>query len=335
MNSVGDGKEGKSVLKSLFATTPVRLTTPAARRNFSALIGSATTASRAFTRITHQHQYKMKTNRLHLAQLWLAVLAILVIVNQSTAFAQGTAFTYNGRLNDGASPANGNYDLSFTLYNALTNGTGYGALTNAATPVTNGLFTVTLDFGGVFNGSNYWLELAARTNGGAAFSTLSPRQPLTPTPYAIYAANSGSADAVAGANIVGTVPLAQLPSAVVTNNETGANLNGTFTGNGGGLTNLPAASLIGTVADSLLSTNIARLNIPNTDVQATAIPVLISGFLVSTTNLNGGSGYTNNPLVTINDTTGSNAVITATVSNGMVVAWRCKMPASIIPPPPR
>jgi len=81
---------------------------------------------------------------------------------------------------------------------------------------------VVLNFGNVFNGSNYWIELAARTNGGAAFTTLSPRQPVLPTPYAIFAANAGSATvaasagSVAAANITGTLPLAQLPAAVVT-----------------------------------------------------------------------------------------------------------------------
>jgi len=173
------------------------------------------------------------------------------------ARAQGTAFTYNGRLNVNGTPATGSYDLSFTLYNAATNGTVFGALTNAATPVTNGLFTVTLDFGGVFNGSNYWLGIAARTNGAATFTALSPLQPLTPTPYAIYAENAGSAatavsagtavtaasaNSVAGANITGIVPLAQLPAAVVTNNQINVNLgggfSGTFNGNGAGLTNL-------------------------------------------------------------------------------------------------
>jgi hypothetical protein len=252
----------------------------------------------------------------------LLLLGLLSTINSqlSTVFAQGTAFTYQGRFNDGTNPATGIYDLRFAIYDAATGGTAAGALTNAATGITNGLFTVPLDFGGVFNGSNYWLELAARTNGGGAFTALNPRQPVLPTPYSIYAATAGNAGSVAAANIVGTVPLAQLPTAVVTNNETGANLTGTFTGNGGGLTNLPAASLTGTVADSLLSSNIARLNIPNTTVQATASVVVTAGFITGTTNLNGGSGYTTAPLVTVTDATGSNAVITATISNGVVVS---------------
>src|SRR5208283_296750 len=116
----------------------------------------------------------------------LLICSIAVLCATETLFAQGTAFSYQGRLNDNGTPANGSYDLSFTVCDALTNGNLVaGPLTNAATGVTNGLFALTLDFGGVFNGSNYWLEIAARTNGGNAFTTLSPRQPITPTPYAM------------------------------------------------------------------------------------------------------------------------------------------------------
>jgi hypothetical protein len=70
-------------------------------------------------------------------------------------FAQGTAFTYQGRLNDGANPASGIYDLRFTTYDAVNNGAAAGgAIANVATAVSNGLFTVTLDFGaGVFTGA--------------------------------------------------------------------------------------------------------------------------------------------------------------------------------------
>lgn len=89
-------------------------------------------------------------------------LALLSILNfqSSTVHAQGTAFTYQGRLNSGTNPATGIFDLRFTVYDAVSGGNVAGsALTNAATPVTNGLFTVMLDFGsGVFNGNARWLE---------------------------------------------------------------------------------------------------------------------------------------------------------------------------------
>src|SRR5260370_20861589 len=80
-----------------------------------------------------------------------------------SAFAQGTAFTYQGRLIDGASAANGSYDLRFGIYGALSAGTEQGnLLTNSATAIRNGLFTLTLDFGNQFPGADPCLEIGAR-----------------------------------------------------------------------------------------------------------------------------------------------------------------------------
>ncbi len=86
----------------------------------------------------------------------LVTLALLSTLNfQLSAFAQGTAFTYQGRLNDGANLANGNYDLTFVLFGVASGGSPVaGPLTNSSVGVSNGLFTVLLDFGaGVFNGN--------------------------------------------------------------------------------------------------------------------------------------------------------------------------------------
>jgi hypothetical protein len=118
----------------------------------------------------------------------------------STCFAQGTAFTYQGRLANGTNVANGIYDLRFAIYDSSGGPTVVaGPVTNSPTSVSNGLFTVTLDFGaGVFTGAERWLEIAVRTNGGGAFTALSPRQKITPTPYAIMSGNlSGSLAAAA------------------------------------------------------------------------------------------------------------------------------------------
>ncbi|MEI2725492.1 MAG: FG-GAP-like repeat-containing protein [Verrucomicrobiota bacterium] len=117
--------------------------------------------------------------------------------------AQGTAFTYQGRLADGANPANGSYDLRFGVFNDDNGGVPMGGwLTNSATAVTNGLFTVTLDFGNQFPGSPRWLEIAMRTNGGGVFAMLAPRQRLTATPYAVFAGSAGtSANAITVAGL--------------------------------------------------------------------------------------------------------------------------------------
>ena len=119
---------------------------------------------------------------------WLALAVLATFSLQpATIVAQTTAFSYQGRLNDNGSPASGVYDLRFAVYDSA-NSPGIliaGPVTNSATGVTNGLFTVTLDFGdGVFTGPARWLELDVRTNGGGPFTTLLPRQPLLscPTP---------------------------------------------------------------------------------------------------------------------------------------------------------
>ncbi len=115
-------------------------------------------------------------------------------------FAQGTAFTYQGRLDTDGMPASGTYDLAFSVFDSASAGIQIGdSLTNTAVAVSNGLFVATLDFGaGVFDGSQRWLEIAVSTNGANAFGTLSPRQEITPAPYAIFA---GSAITVAAGSV--------------------------------------------------------------------------------------------------------------------------------------
>jgi hypothetical protein len=104
--------------------------------------------------------------------------------------AQGTAFTYQGRLLDQGTAPNGRYEMELSLWDSLSNGTRVaGPLTNAPVTVSNGLFTTTIDFGSAaFNGSARWLQIGVRTNGSvAAFAPLTPRQSVTPSPYAILA----------------------------------------------------------------------------------------------------------------------------------------------------
>lgn len=171
-------------------------------------------------------------------------------VLETTALGQGTAFTYQGRLTDGGSPANGGYDLRFSIYDAVTNGDQAGpTFTNAAATVSNGLFMVTLDFGAIFDGRNYWLVIAARTNGAGTFTTLNPRQPLLPSPYAIF---SGAASNLLGTlpagQVSGTLGAAQLPASVVTNGASGLNLTGSFAGNGSGLVGVFTTNLTSDVS---------------------------------------------------------------------------------------
>lgn len=174
---------------------------------------------------------------------------------QPSAFSQGTAFTYQGQLDHLGAPANGSFDLNFSLWKGPVGLSQVGdTLTNLNVTASNGLVTVTLDFGaGMFTGEDRWLEIAMRTNSGGPLITVVPRQQLTPTPYAITAGN-----------LAGIVPGAGL-SGIYSNALTLNNATNSFTGNGAGLTGLDAANLAsGTLADARLSANVALLNNPQT-----------------------------------------------------------------------
>jgi len=145
----------------------------------------------------------------------ISLLALAWLAGIHPLAAQGTAFTYQGRLNDGAAKACGNYDLTFTLYDAVTGGSIIaGPLTNSAVVVSNGLFTTGVDFGsGVFTGEPYWVEIGVATNGsGDDFEVLAPRQPITPTPYSIYSSDAAHADSAdqASSLLAGVVSAPQL-----------------------------------------------------------------------------------------------------------------------------
>jgi hypothetical protein len=136
--------------------------------------------------------------------------------------AQGTAFTYQGQLNAGGTPANGSYDLEFSLFPTGAGGSAVsGPVTNAAVTVSNGLFTTSVDFGIAFTGASEWLEIAVSPHGSNLFTTLAPRQQLTPVPYAGFAESAGTfGGAINGSQITSnSITTTQLaPGAVASSN---------------------------------------------------------------------------------------------------------------------
>ena len=83
----------------------------------------------------------------------LALFFLAWICGGFNANGQGAAFTYQGQLTRDGSPADGQYDFTFSLFGASSGGTPMLTPVTTNTVVTNGLFTVTLDFGaGVFGG---------------------------------------------------------------------------------------------------------------------------------------------------------------------------------------
>src|SRR6202158_455413 len=123
------------------------------------------------------------------------LVVALLLIGSVLASAQSTTFTYQGRLQDTGTPANGSYDLQLTLWDAASGGTQQPqpspvTVTRTSVLVTGGTFTVQLDFGAnAFPGADRFLEIGVRSASGGAFTTLSPRQQTTSTPYAIRSAN--------------------------------------------------------------------------------------------------------------------------------------------------
>jgi hypothetical protein len=102
----------------------------------------------------------------------------------------GTVFTYQGRLMDDNNPGDGLYDFQFKLFNDPCTGTQQGGIIEVNDlDVIDGYFTAELDFGSsVFNGNARWLEIIVRQGDSydiRDYITLSPRQEVTPTPYAL------------------------------------------------------------------------------------------------------------------------------------------------------
>jgi hypothetical protein len=163
-----------------------------------------------------------------------AAVFVSFLTIASIGCAQGTAFTYQGRLNNGGQPASGNYDMAFTLFATNSSGVAIaGPVTNSAIAVSNGLFTTMINFSpGVFTGGSNWLQIAVSTNGANNFIILTPRQQVTPVPYAVFA-NTAS-------NVTGTVSAFQLSGTIPTGLMPG--FQSPYATIGGGTSNISSSS---------------------------------------------------------------------------------------------
>jgi hypothetical protein len=152
-------------------------------------------------------------------RLMILIGFAVVLTLGGGVYAQGTGFTYQGRLNSSGNPTSGSYDFRFKLFVDAFGNTQAGStvLTNGVS-VTNGLFAATIDFGaGMFTGTSYWLEVGVRTNGASSYTSLAPLQPLTPSPYAIFANGANSAATATTAVSATTATTATTSSAVGAN----------------------------------------------------------------------------------------------------------------------
>jgi hypothetical protein len=165
----------------------------------------------------------------------------IVLACAWAALAQTTSFTYQGRLTDSITPANGTYEIQFTLWDAVAGGTQEPqpapvVVTRSNVQVSARDFTVSnLDFGAnAFPGASRYLEISVRRSARDPFVTLSPRQQITATPYAIRTLSAAQADLALNSNKLGGVDageyvtMASVGNTVIRNSTTvqaGASLN--------------------------------------------------------------------------------------------------------------
>lgn len=113
--------------------------------------------------------------------------------------ALGAGFTYQGRLIRNSAAFTANCSMAFRLFDDASTGNQVGNPITTTVPVTQGLFTVSLDFGaGAFNGQARWLGIRSKCGSDAVFTDLTPRQQIAAAPYAVYSLTSGSTNALQG-----------------------------------------------------------------------------------------------------------------------------------------
>jgi hypothetical protein len=171
-----------------------------------------------------------------LAALFLVASVWLTGSHRTYALAQGeaplantgTAFTYQGRLDENGSPANGVYDFQFALFDALSAGSAVGStLVKQDLAVAGGLFTTSLDFGTVINGQGLFLRVGVRPGiSTGAFTNLTPRQPLSAAPYALSLAPGALiSGTLASSGVLTLNNSGILGDGLVVSSETGSGVN--------------------------------------------------------------------------------------------------------------
>ncbi len=122
-----------------------------------------------------------------------AMLAVAACISPALADPLTSAITYQGELQNGGVPVNGNVDIRVTLYNAAVGGGAVaGPLFRPGVSVVGGRFTLSdLDFSAAAFGEARWLQIEVRSpsdpGNTTPFTTLSPRQPVTSAPTAVLA----------------------------------------------------------------------------------------------------------------------------------------------------
>ncbi len=150
----------------------------------------------------------MKKSASNLIGRWqkCALLVLLLHFNFS-AFPEEAAILYQGRLTEAGSQASGLFDFEFRLFDREEAGAGarHGPIVSLqGVPATNGLFTVSLDFGAdAFDGTPRFLEISVRRAGSTSpLSVLAPRQRIAAVPYSLHSVSASRLDSGASTSFI-------------------------------------------------------------------------------------------------------------------------------------
>jgi hypothetical protein len=259
--------------------------------------------------MTTSHKQKMRN------QMKMKLILIVAVLCATKTFAAsfGTAFTYQGRLDSGGAPYTGIAEFQPTLWNAAGGGGQVAANTPVIiqVPVTNGLFTATLDFGSApfADGAALWLQLSVRTNVALSFTTLTPRQSLMPTPYAITA---GSLSGSANQTFNGTVnfsPAAGPPFAVNSTTKV-SNLNADL------LDGLDSTAFVKRAGDTMTGSLTVNSNVSVTSKSTISDGVVALKGVTSKSRINVGGIYAEDAA-----SNGNGLIAVATNGTGAYAVW--------------
>lgn len=113
-----------------------------------------------------------------------SILTVVLFV-VFTGHAAAQSFSYQGRLGDNGAPANGAYDIAYSLYTDEAGGTAVISEVALGVQVTDGLFTALFVFpDGTLTPATRWLGLGVRAQGGGAFTAITGRTFLAAAPFA-------------------------------------------------------------------------------------------------------------------------------------------------------
>ncbi len=134
----------------------------------------------------------------------IALILLVALPMAATAAPLGSVITYQGQLLQSGSPASGDFDFVFNVYDGSDPLASILIATQTLfnVSVSGGLFAVELDFGDVWDGTELWLEIQVRPAGIGGLTSLFPLQKVTASPLALFSEDSDTLDGVDSTSFV-------------------------------------------------------------------------------------------------------------------------------------